>query len=172
MKYEYRKNFVDINFYGMQSKVQNPMSNPEWRDTFPKENAEKENNLRKLEEAKTQLKKQKLENLLPTRQTERSPEMQEERRLQIISKFKNNVSNYQKGSMTPAGDSVDPYSKMLSKSLRNNASMLVSNEDPFKRTSIRKASNDGQLWQLLDKLKISKGEKLDKDNKDEFLNNR
>jgi len=53
MKYEYRKNFVDINFYGMQSKVQNPMSNPEWRDTFPKENAEKENNLRKLEEAKT-----------------------------------------------------------------------------------------------------------------------
>ena len=69
--------------------------------------------------------------------------MQEERRLQIISKFKNNVSNYQKGSMTPAGDSVDPYSKMLSKSLRNNASMLVSNIDPFKRTSIRKASNDG-----------------------------
>lgn len=65
MKDEYKKNFVDINFYGMQSKVKNPMSSPEWRDTFPAQNAEREKNLKKLEEAKKALKLQKLESLLP-----------------------------------------------------------------------------------------------------------
>jgi hypothetical protein len=56
MKDEYRKNFIDINFYGMQSKVHNPMANPEWRDTFPKQNAERELNIKKLDDAKMQLK--------------------------------------------------------------------------------------------------------------------
>ena len=75
MKDDYRKNFVDINFYGMQSKVQNPMSNPEWRDTFPIKNAEREKNLQKLEDAAKQLKQQKLENLLPQQKSSnRSPE--------------------------------------------------------------------------------------------------
>ena len=32
MKDEFKKNFVDINFYGLQTKVQNPMHSPEWRD--------------------------------------------------------------------------------------------------------------------------------------------
>ena len=31
-KAEYRKQFIDINFYGMQSKVQNPMNKVEWKD--------------------------------------------------------------------------------------------------------------------------------------------
>jgi hypothetical protein len=39
MKDEYNKNFVDINFYGMQTKIQNPMSHPEWRNTFKQMNA-------------------------------------------------------------------------------------------------------------------------------------
>ena len=31
MKDEYRRQFVDVNFYGMQTKVKNPMSSPEWK---------------------------------------------------------------------------------------------------------------------------------------------
>jgi hypothetical protein len=31
MKAEYRRHFVDVNFYGMQTKVSNPMSSPEWK---------------------------------------------------------------------------------------------------------------------------------------------
>ena len=61
--------------------------------------------------------------------------------------------------MTPV--EADPYNKMLSKSLRNNGSVLQ--EDPFKRTSLRKNSNDGQ--QILDNLKGKKGELIDLDNK-------
>lgn len=30
MKDDYYKNFININFYGMQSKVVNPMSSPKW----------------------------------------------------------------------------------------------------------------------------------------------
>ena len=41
------------------------MSSPEWRDTFPIKNAEREKNLKALEDAKKALKQQKLENLLP-----------------------------------------------------------------------------------------------------------
>ena len=66
MKYENNKNFVDINFYGMQSKVKNPMSSPEWRENFAAQNAEREFNMKKLEEAKKKLKDQKIENLLPS----------------------------------------------------------------------------------------------------------
>ena len=57
--------------------------------------------------------------------------------------------------MTPV--EADPYNKMLSKSLYNNVSVL-DQDDPFKRTSLRKGSNDGQLWQILDGLKVKKGE--------------
>ena len=35
-KAEFRRQFVDINFYGMQSKVKNPMSDPNWREAFKK----------------------------------------------------------------------------------------------------------------------------------------
>lgn len=31
MKDEYRRQFVDISFYGMQSKVNNPMTSPDWK---------------------------------------------------------------------------------------------------------------------------------------------
>lgn len=65
MKAKYRKNFVDINFYGMQSKIQNPMANPEWRDTYPIQNAERERKLKALEEEKKKLKLSKVEHLLP-----------------------------------------------------------------------------------------------------------
>ena len=96
MKDEYKKNFVDINFYGMQTKVQNPMSNPEWRESFTKNNAEKEMNIKKLNDAKKMLKELKLESLLPAPQTEvnLSPEQKEKKRLDIITKFKSNVSRY------------------------------------------------------------------------------
>ena len=30
MKDDYYKNFININFYGMQSKVVNPMTSPQW----------------------------------------------------------------------------------------------------------------------------------------------
>ena len=35
-KDEFRRQFVDINFYGMQSKVKNPMSDINWRESFKK----------------------------------------------------------------------------------------------------------------------------------------
>jgi hypothetical protein len=40
---------------------------------------------------------------------------------------------------------MDKYSKMLSQSLRNTASMMqtAQNDDPFKPTTIRKASDGG-----------------------------
>ena len=31
MKEDYYKNFISINFYGMQSKVKNPMNSPQWK---------------------------------------------------------------------------------------------------------------------------------------------
>ena len=31
MKDTYKKQFVDINFYGMQSKIKNPMNNLKWK---------------------------------------------------------------------------------------------------------------------------------------------
>jgi len=31
MKAENRRHFVDVNFYGMQTKVANPMSSPDWK---------------------------------------------------------------------------------------------------------------------------------------------
>jgi hypothetical protein len=36
----------------MQSKIKNPMSSPDWRENFPKQNAERELDIKKLEEAK------------------------------------------------------------------------------------------------------------------------
>jgi hypothetical protein len=44
---------------------------------------------------------------------------------------------------------MDPglkYNKMLHHSLRSNNSILSADDDPFQRTTIRKQSNDGQLW--------------------------
>ena len=65
MKDDFRKNFVDINFYGMQSKVPNPMSNPDWRHSFQKQMAERDKSILELEKSKKQLKLQKVENMLP-----------------------------------------------------------------------------------------------------------
>ncbi len=32
---EYRRQFVDINFYGLQSKIKNPMTSPNWKRAAP-----------------------------------------------------------------------------------------------------------------------------------------
>jgi hypothetical protein len=50
--------------------------------------------------------------------------------------------------------------------------MLKSQDDPFSRTSYRKKSPDGQLWSLLDNLKIQKGEQQDSENLEQFKKTR
>jgi hypothetical protein len=92
-----------------------------------------------------------------------------------MENFKKNINQYQKGTMTPSSKTNEPahkFNKMLTASLRSNASMLESLDDPFSRTSCRKKSPDSQLWQLLDKLKIQKGEQLDSDNLEQFKRTR
>jgi hypothetical protein len=41
-KAEYQRQFVDINFYGMQSKIQNPMSSPNWTKAVRTQTAEEQ----------------------------------------------------------------------------------------------------------------------------------
>ena len=76
MKDEYHKNFININFYGMQSKVQNPMSSPDWKfkpnQTFCV-NPEIED-LRKIHEQKKNLRNNTTERAQP-KQKEVSPMM-------------------------------------------------------------------------------------------------
>jgi hypothetical protein len=56
LKDEYNRQFVDINFYGLQSKIQNPMNSPNWKETTNK------SELEAIERRKQKLKKERYEN--------------------------------------------------------------------------------------------------------------
>jgi len=51
-KAEYQRQFVDINFYGMQSKIQNPMNSPNWTKVVRTQTADEQYNdqLRKIKD--------------------------------------------------------------------------------------------------------------------------
>jgi hypothetical protein len=84
---------VDINFYGLQTKVKNPMTSPNWRKQVMEDHLN--SSLKKLEEETQNLKTQKLESMLPPKHIELSPDERYAKRQELISKFKINVKAFE-----------------------------------------------------------------------------
>ena len=99
LKDEYRRQFVDINFYGMQTRTSNPMHSPDWKGAIRKKETEEYFNksLERLEEEKTVLKKESYQAMLPPGKHELSPAERLERKNALMGRFKANVDKLRAG---------------------------------------------------------------------------
>lgn len=92
LKDEFRKNFVDINFYGMQTKVQNPMSSPNWTYSPTQSmNADPETMNQLPIKQKLHQMEMQMSTLNPA-QEDYSPAAREKMKNELINRFKVNVN--------------------------------------------------------------------------------
>jgi len=127
-KDEYKRQFVDINFYGMQTRTSNPMYSPDWKGAVRKKETEQYFNksLERLEEEKAALKRERYDAMLPPGKHELSPAERLERKNALVGRFKATVDGLRGGgaeeerhdSPRSASRPRGKYHDMLSQSFR------------------------------------------------------
>lgn len=186
MKDEYRRQFVDVNFYGYQSKVQNPMSSVSWRFKQNKDefNVDAENEaLRNLAAQKQRLAKTTA-NFFTPKKEDLSFDDKEKAQMEMLDRFKDNVVKLQnkRGAINDSkglsANNAGKYKHLLSMIEEDGNKVSSSSPGGFmglpkKETSLKRGSGQqGKLWALIDKLKCQKGEELDSKEKNQRLEKR
>lgn len=169
MKAEYRRQFIDVNFYGMQSAVKNPMTDPNWRFNPEEFNTDKETEaLKQLELKKKALSKtQQGFNFKPT-MSELPPQERTKIQTELLNRFKENFDNLQANQFDPKNAKYQHLLAFITPQ-KSPAKEGVIVDPRFASTTMRKAKN-GKLWGLLDKLKCQKGEEMDSADKNKVEN--
>ena len=167
MKDEYKKNFIDINFYGYQSKIPNPMSSPTWRFKGKESlNVDAENEaLRKLAEER-----QRLAKTATGFKFESAPVALGEAKSALLDRFKDNVEKLQskraslietKGLVTNNAGKYKHLLTIVEQAGQSRNTSPSSDMYPFEKKNSSFSRPKGKLWTLIDKLKCQKGEELD-----------